>query len=523
MASSGLSNNEVEVKPKEVQFNSTDNSVGRENGLENSTFETTVDSGIVSFDGKMSSSTPIVGQQKDANANNDLITQISWMFKTFSDEIKVETEKTRKEMNKKFGETDQKLEQLSNVVSKLRTELTNDFMQKHEELQLMCKSEHERMQNDIQEFKSEISEQSKQSQMLVTKTHATISAQNDEIVKIKRTCTGNKETVTRLINGVQKQYADLNTEVSEIRQKVQALDNGLPSLDKEILREEINTIIRDTNPSLVSVPQIVVENEVSVRNFQDYDPKQGLHAVAFIKQFKHAFPRHFTERAKINTCVSHMKGEAHVWGINASENYSLYSEFETAFLNKFWSKEKQWNVKSKILMSPNYARSHGTMREYIQKFWNDNAYLDDPVNEEELMLILIQKLPYGVREKLLLAPQLKMEQICLLIDRIEMLNAEREQRERNNEQRQQNDNATSRREFNGNGRSNRNDRREDWSRRRNYDDSHDSSQANQRSGRQQYNEGRRDYQSHAEDGRHHRSPERDRNCERNQRQQESVN
>lgn len=166
----------------------------------------------------------------------------------------------------------------------------------------------------------------------------------------------------------------------------------------------------------------------STKLFKEFDPHKSFHPVDFIKQFKIAFARIYNEAEKIDIfCVRHMTGGARTWGNRVLDQYTTFTDSENAFLNKYWSREKQQSIKETILSMSSYDQSSGSMRDFLQKYWERNGYLDRPVSEDYLITLLIKHLLRRIRRQLAMKTYDNFDELLRVVDRLEEIDNEESQ------------------------------------------------------------------------------------------------
>lgn len=140
----------------------------------------------------------------------------------------------------------------------------------------------------------------------------------------------------------------------------------------------------------------------------------------FIRSFRNALPRSWTDKQKINFIVGLLQAEASSWGSDAEEKYTNYEDFEAAFLNKFWSETIQEKIRKEILSPEPFHANNGNLRRYFEKYLQKGKHLNPELRQTEIIRALKNKLPKQLRMQLALVSDKDTEKFLETLDNLDL-------------------------------------------------------------------------------------------------------
>lgn len=223
---------------------------------------------------------------------------------------------------------------------------------------------------------------------------------NSNLTDVIKEHTDNCNVLNNKIENVSKSNSELKLEtqstVLELQQKLTQIQEGL----------DTKTLISPSFASLSGVP---------VRSFPG-DKK--FHPVDFIQHCQDSFLPGMSDTAKIKFVKRFLEGEALSWANQLNSNINTYSEFETSFLNKFWSSAEQSRIKTDFLNGPMYRDHMGDMKEFCTEQLKKLVHLTEPLDVITQIDALRRRLPNWIQKGLSYGPTDSVEKFLSFLGQI---------------------------------------------------------------------------------------------------------
>lgn len=188
-----------------------------------------------------------------------------------------------------------------------------------------------------------------------------------------------------------------------------------------------------------------------------FNPEEGIHPVIFLRAIECSFAPNWTEQRKIQFVIGQLEGNATEWAILNRSEFKTWIEFTTLFKEKYWSKGEQQRLTLELLDPPYYSKRWGGFRKYFEWHLNRVKLIEQPIMEDHLIRVLISRLPYSVKEKMIEREWSRPRDLLNYLEQLDNLNKEREDENlRNNREsnvRNNNNNKTEPRKSNNNNQS----------------------------------------------------------------------
>jgi hypothetical protein len=190
----------------------------------------------------------------------------------------------------------------------------------------------------------------------------------------------------------------------QITGKIAAIEGNVQTqLDK--LQDQIKVII-DTKDTGLSSHKVQNEsfNYVAISTQLKYEGicfsgrEDGLHPMEFVALLENRLDNHVVPfRHWLSLTLQCLDAIARVWA--REQLFHTYSEFNKAFLERFWGPIAQSKLR-KTIYSGKYTGSVA-MSTYVRRLLKQNAFLGPPLSEEELPRHIIAHFPENVQTVLL--------------------------------------------------------------------------------------------------------------------------
>lgn len=405
----------------------------------------------------------ISGFQKAQNeAKNELTQQISQLSSRVDELAKVRRQvelipsivKHQSEVQVKVNEIIQRQQTMSNEVSELKETQDKfpDQISKLDESINNIRDRQESVELQIAEFASKLEdvslgkeERSRQQENVAPFVKEDLHKLIDD--RIKFTIDTLSEELSdnpfkRGMDEVREPLENTRREIDSVRGAVNFTNrefslsrHNLPSRTNQFGNEHHN---RDTISSRCEVSEPVTvkrtysstnmeEKMLKHRQFQIFNPdKRTVNPVVFMRSFRNALPKAWTDEQKISFVIGFIHGEGGMWANDVMYSCRTFEDFEQAFLAKYWSRGVQERLRQEVMYPEPFSFSRGTLRRYFEKYLNKCRYWDEPLPQKDVLNILKARLPKDVRKQLLHVPYDNIDDFFTVLDELDLINEDHE-------------------------------------------------------------------------------------------------
>lgn len=195
-----------------------------------------------------------------------------------------------------------------------------------------------------------------------------------------------ERVATEVTNVVKDVKESINGQATELI----AIENRVKALEGDCIRENRRGgLKRRVSDAVDNAEEYLVEYKGV--NDKDIHP---MYYLKFAKKFCEVSGNHW-ESDKLSLLKS-LKGDANSW---ARENIMLidsYEEFEEGFRRKFWSRPQQRHYENDLMGSGNFIPGRTDLVTYVLRFFQNNQYLDRPLEIKDFLKEIAKHLPKGM-------------------------------------------------------------------------------------------------------------------------------
>uniref|UniRef100_A0A1B6D411 Uncharacterized protein n=1 Tax=Clastoptera arizonana TaxID=38151 RepID=A0A1B6D411_9HEMI len=271
---------------------------------------------------------------------------------------------------------------LNNKIDKINEELNNNIL---------------KLNNKVEGFKTEFENKILGNYEITVNK---IEIIRDEVLSVDR-------NLNTKIDIVENNVKELDNKIELVAEDLKVnIDNKLMDLKKEI------SVIKDEASQADRSLSICGDflGEIEVPNF--LNEKIGPHPKAFLEALEMNIGNN-RGNWKYNALYirKYFKEDAGVWFEAHRSNWESFSEFKKNFLERFWSQQKQEDLRERILTRRPFRGNTNDCNNYVVRMYQQAQYLDPPMKIEVFVRSIVKQLPESIALILLASEPKTLEEV----------------------------------------------------------------------------------------------------------------
>ncbi|KAJ8885673.1 hypothetical protein PR048_011871 [Dryococelus australis] len=203
---------------------------------------------------------------------------------------------------------------------------------------------------------------------------------NEQNENLKQEIASSKENtrheITNLVGKIDATRSELTEHISGVsasfETKLGSMQQELATVNKEVMltREEVARTTADLGELETRVKTLEIRPESQVN------------------------PGYVNDDPDILRCLKFsLKSTAQYWPEVVKNSFTTYSEFRSKFLEQFWNKKIQGNLRAKLHTERFYPGKGKKLEEHLSEVYDKSKQLTPPVSDEEFAAMILHQLP----------------------------------------------------------------------------------------------------------------------------------
>lgn len=165
------------------------------------------------------------------------------------------------------------------------------------------------------------------------------------------------------------------------------------------LESRSNSYSGGTPEVVTTINQQPVENRVIMMQtpVKPTFSGKGLHPMDFIEDLQKYLTKMNYQDAALDTALDCLSGEAKNWSKIYSEKWQNFEEFKFDFLNQYWGREAQNQVKRRLGSQRWTSQNGKKMTEYFTELFSEAKRLTSYSNDDAIVEDIMQHYPQEIR------------------------------------------------------------------------------------------------------------------------------
>lgn len=131
-----------------------------------------------------------------------------------------------------------------------------------------------------------------------------------------------------------------------------------------------------------------------------FDDKTHDNPVVFLRKLEdYAKELNISQERLLSLALCCLHGSPKTWTSIFKEQWSTYDDFKKDFLNVYWTRDKQRNLRYKIINDKYVPRQGTSMLAHFSKYTNQASFLNPPMSEDDLLSELVRHFPHNLQSQ----------------------------------------------------------------------------------------------------------------------------